>query len=198
MRDMIGNEAINVPDENEQEVWVGLKQWPNYEVSSFGRIRNINSGRELKPKLDKNGYYVVVLYKTINKQSFKKDQRLSRLICEAFWGEPTDDKNITDHIDRCRINNYYKNLRWVNHSESQYNRSHRKHNSNFSWADKKTPILRLDRSTGAVLERFECPQDVIKKYNLGYTQLMAHLNNSRCAFQIGKFVREEDFYQEKI
>ena len=43
------------------------------------------------------------------------------LVCEAFHGKPEGDCNITDHIDHCRVNNYYKNLRWVDRKESAKN-----------------------------------------------------------------------------
>ena len=194
MRDMLGNEAINLPAEGEVEIWKPVEGWSRYEISSFGRVRNVVKGNILMPILDKNGDHKVVLYKSENGQTVKKDWRIGRLVCQAFWGEPEGDKKIADHIDRCRNNNYYKNLRWVSYSESMANRNMSK-SRNFNYGDKKTPILLLDRETGEILERFECALDAEKKYHLGHTQLVSQLNGGRRAFKIGKFVREEDYLQ---
>ena len=151
MRDMLGNEAINLPAEGEVEIWKPVEGWSRYEISSFGRVRNVVKGNILTPILDKNGYHKVVLYKSENGQTVKKDWRIGRLVCQAFWGEPEGDKKIADHIDRCRNNNYYKNLRWVSYSESMANRNMSK-SRNFNYGDKKTPILLLDRETGEILD----------------------------------------------
>jgi hypothetical protein len=51
---------------------------------------------------------------------------IHRLVCEAFNGAPTAEYNICDHIDRCIINNYYKNLRWTNNSGNMANTGARK------------------------------------------------------------------------
>ena len=63
---MLGNEAINLPAEDEVEIWKPVEGWTRYEISSFGRVRNVVKGNILTPILDKNGYYKVVLYKSEN------------------------------------------------------------------------------------------------------------------------------------
>lgn len=192
MRDMVGNEAINLPEEGEIEVWVQLEEWPNYEISTFGRIRNYK-GKILKPRADKNGYYTVCLYKTIDGKSFRKYKKIGRLVCETFWGAPEGDRNVSDHIDRCRVNNYYKNLRWVNRSESTKNRSQHIER-NFSYGDKKTPILLVDRNTNEIIARFSSPAEARKAYGVSRCDLCAQLNGGRRAFSFGRFVREQDYY----
>jgi len=80
----------------------------------------------LSPSLDKNGYQYVSLYnklpgdKIVRKFSSIK---VHRLICEAFCGKPSLEKNICDHIDQCRTNNYYKNLHWVDTIGNRNNRT---------------------------------------------------------------------------
>lgn len=155
MRDMLGNEAINLPAEGEVEIWKPIEDWPRYEISSFGRVRNVLKGNILMPIVDKNGYHKVCLYDYRDGKTVRKDWRIARLVCLAFYGKPEGEKQFADHIDRCRINNYYKNLRWASGSESMKNRNPSK-SRNFNYGDKKTPILLLDKETGEILERFSC------------------------------------------
>ena len=52
MRDMLGNEAINLPAEGEVEIWKPVEGWSRYEISSFGRVRNVVKGNILMPILE--------------------------------------------------------------------------------------------------------------------------------------------------
>lgn len=63
------------------EVWVGLDLLPNYEVSNYGRIININRGTEVKASPDKNGYYRVALYHG----GKRYDIFVHRLVAKAFF-----------------------------------------------------------------------------------------------------------------
>lgn len=45
-----------------EEVWVQLTSYPKYEVSSYGRVGNVKTGRELKQVKGRNGYHKVSLY----------------------------------------------------------------------------------------------------------------------------------------
>ncbi len=45
-----------------RENWRSVNLNLNYEVSSIGRVRNVDTGRILKPVLIKGGYYQVSLY----------------------------------------------------------------------------------------------------------------------------------------
>lgn len=196
MRDMLGNEAINLPAEGEVEIWKPVEGWPRYEVSSFGRVRNVLKGNILMPLVDKNGYHKVFLYDKRDGKTVRKDWRIGRLVCLAFYGEPEGEKQYTDHIDRCRVNDYYKNLRWASGSENMKNRNFSK-SRNFNYGDKKTPILLLDKETGEILERFTCARQAERKCGINYIQIITQLNGGRKAFKIGKFVREEDYLQGK-
>lgn len=45
-------------------------------------------------------------------------ERVHRIVCTAFHGEPSGDRNIVDHIDTNRRNNRAENLRWVSKLEN--------------------------------------------------------------------------------
>lgn len=48
-------------------------------------------------------------------------ERVHRIVCWAFHGEPVGDRNVVDHIDTNRCNNRQDNLRWVTKLENTLN-----------------------------------------------------------------------------
>lgn len=48
-------------------------------------------------------------------------ERVHRIVCTAFHGEPVGDRNVVDHIDINRCNNRPDNLRWVTKLENTLN-----------------------------------------------------------------------------
>ena len=91
----------------EVETFVKIEGFDNYEVSNLGRVRNIKSGRVLKPRLDKDGYLVHGLYQN-NKQN---QLLLHRIIATAFI-DNHEEKPCVNHIDENKLNNDLSNLEW--------------------------------------------------------------------------------------
>ena len=48
-------------------------------------------------------------------------ERVHRIVCTAYHGEPVGDRNVADHIDTNRCNNRPENLRWVTKLENTLN-----------------------------------------------------------------------------
>lgn len=92
---------------SEVETFVKINGFERYEVSNLGKVRNIKSGRILKPSLQKNGYLTYGLYEN-NKQKFLY---LHRIIATAFIDNP-DEKPCVNHIDENKLNNDLSNLEW--------------------------------------------------------------------------------------
>ena len=92
---------------NEVETFVKIEGFDNYEVSNLGKIRNIKSGRVLKPRLHHSGYLRYCLYEN-NK---KKDLLLHRILATAFIDNP-EGKPCVNHIDENKSNNDLSNLEW--------------------------------------------------------------------------------------
>ena len=97
----------------EVETFVKIDGFEKYEVSNLGKVRNIKSGRVLKPRLQNNGYLMLCLYKN-NKQ---KNLLLHRIVATAFIDNP-EGKPQVNHIDENKTNNDLSNLEWCTAREN--------------------------------------------------------------------------------
>lgn len=75
-----------------------------YEVSSWGRVRNVARGRMLKPGLASNGYFTVAIGKGNSRTTHS-------LVAEAFIGPRPVGMEVL-HLDGIRANSHADNLRY--------------------------------------------------------------------------------------
>ena len=101
-----------------EEQYKIIKGYSNYEISNFGNIRNVKTGRILK-QCNIKGYKKIEL---INDNGKGITHRVHRLIAEYFIPNPNNKPTI-DHIDNNKANNNVNNLRWVTLQENSSNRS---------------------------------------------------------------------------
>lgn len=91
------------------EVWRSVAGAERYEVSSLGRVRNVKSGRILKPQPSgKNGEY-----RKVHLGRARQNVQVHRLVCETFHGPPPVATDHADHVDFDTANNAAENLRWL-------------------------------------------------------------------------------------
>jgi hypothetical protein len=94
------------------ETWLSVVGFPDYEVSSLGRIRR--GEKILKACTHPHGYLKIALGRA--------NQRLvHRVVAEAFCPNPNNYTEV-DHIDRDKTNNSMSNLRWCTRSENNSNK----------------------------------------------------------------------------
>ena len=149
------------------EVWRMIKDYDNYSVSSFGRIRNDKFNRFKKPSKNADGYY----YVNLSKNGTKKAYSVHRLVGIAFLPN-YDEKPIIDHIDSKEItNNNIINLRWAGNNQNSYNQGKRKNNvcgfKGVSWLKSKQKYRAtiLIKGKQKFLGYFEKAQDAGHAYD---------------------------------
>ena len=106
------------------EVYKKIKLYPNYEISSYGKVKNITTNENMKLRKRDDGYMDVGL----TKNGEQKNELLHRLVAKAFCKKQSGEIEV-DHIDKNRLNNKSSNLRWVSGSDNQRNKGLSKNNS---------------------------------------------------------------------
>lgn len=96
----------------ENEIWKRIEEYPEIEISNFGRIRK--GDKLILLKEDKNGYQKVNVK---NKKGKTKNVGVHRLVALAFIPNPENKKEV-DHINTIRNDNRVVNLRWVSPLEN--------------------------------------------------------------------------------
>src|SRR5216684_2693228 len=111
-----------------EEEWRGVVGYPDYEVSSLGRVRKtlnpikpflpqaLPPGSILKQILGANG----MLY--VNLSPGHKQIFTHVLICSAFHGTRPSKKHLAAHWDGDPLNNLEGNLRWATYKENAADR----------------------------------------------------------------------------
>lgn len=100
------------------ELWLSVSNFPNYSVSSFGRVYSHYKNRVMK--LDRRaatGGYIYAGFVTGGKPK-TKNKSVHRLVMETFCPSPNMYKLQVNHRDFNRQNNRLDNLEWVTSSEN--------------------------------------------------------------------------------
>ena len=95
------------------EIWKQIEDYPNYEFSNYGHVRNIVTKQVLKGVPDKDGYYRVDIRDKNNK---RHGMRVNRLIAIAFLGY--QEGLVVNHKDGNKQNNRICNLEWITAEEN--------------------------------------------------------------------------------
>ena len=113
-------------------------------ISEDGKIiMNCETDHFLKGYVNNNGYKIVSV----------KNKRIPvhKMVALAFLGERPEGYEV-DHIDRNKLNNHYKNLRYVTRSEQMKNRDY-------------TNISRLMREKAKIAHALACKKIMLKRDN---------------------------------
>jgi len=125
-----------------------VTNYKNYEVSLFGNVRNIKTGRVLKAS-SKGGYCYVGL-SNVNTKSYS----VHRLVAQEFIINE-ENKEQVNHKDKNGLNNKITNLEWVTPKENNIHRS----NGVKQTTNQNLIIYRIHPNTDEKLEKFNSIQD---------------------------------------
>lgn len=147
--------------ENSNERWVECWDFPNYEVSNLGNIRNAKTGKQLKVRQDGREYRMVCLWH--NKKGHTK--RLGRLIWQSF--NQCDCNETIDHINIDGGDDRLENLRCVSMEINRENRKDYSKKNKYNLSKKDKGYIHYSITNG-----YETTWSIMKKYGtpLNYIQ----------------------------
>lgn len=96
------------------ERFIEITGYPKYFISNYGRAISHKRSKYvlLNPQINGSGYYQYTLYNEL----YPKGEQIAahRLVAEQFCkGFDPDFQNEVHHKDHDKLNNWYKNLIWV-------------------------------------------------------------------------------------
>jgi len=129
------------------EVWKDCINFPKYQISNIGRLKNKKTGRIRKLTINSNGYLTTVCHF----QDRYKHLKIHREMMATFKGK-CQSGWVVDHINRIKTDNNLDNLRYSTYHESNSNRciesrygtgvskNHKRYQAQI-WIDKKRNYL---------------------------------------------------------
>lgn len=138
------------------EIWKTIENFPNYEVSNFGNVRNSSKNKLMTISIRKNGYCVVKL----SFNGISKECKVYRLVAKAFVDNPNNLPYV-NHKDENKTNNHVSNLEWC---DSLYNNTYGTRCQR--QADKiKKPIKQCDMQ-GNIIKEFNSINKAAKELGI--------------------------------
>lgn len=101
----------------ENEIFKVITEYPDYQVSNFGRIKSLKCGKEriLKQVIDSSGYYQVNFYKDKKRKNFT----VHKLVAMTFLNHiPNGHEIIIDHKNENKLDNRLENLQLISHRKN--------------------------------------------------------------------------------
>lgn len=127
-----------------KEIWIIVKDRPEYEVSNMGRLRRLDCPNNILGS-ERNGYI-----------RFKKTG-IHRFVAIAFIPNPLKKPTVDHYKSDEKSNNRVDNLRWATHEEQNNNRT--KTPRNIKRLVSSRAVWRCDKNTSEKLEYYETVTD---------------------------------------
>lgn len=84
-----------------EELWQPVEDFPNYEISNFGRVVNVKTGYELKAfPCGRGGRYLRI---ELSNNALRRGFYLHRLIAREFFLQYSDEVEVT-----CKNGDYHE------------------------------------------------------------------------------------------
>ena len=97
-------------------MWKSIAEFPKYEVSDGGEIRNADTGKTLSQFANNRGYLKVSLKSSADGK--QHNVLVHRLVAKAFIENEAKERTQVNHINEDKSDNRACNLEWVTPSEN--------------------------------------------------------------------------------
>ena len=97
----------------EDEIFIMHPEWNDYYISQYGRAISVKSSEYKLLCLTPGGggyYYFKFCKPTMSDFTISAQRAVVDVFCPNFWQDRDRNKLQAHHLDRNRVNNYYKNL----------------------------------------------------------------------------------------
>jgi NUMOD4 motif len=91
-----------------EEIWKEIEFFPEYSVSTYGRVRTDRTGRILRMGLNQYGLLQVGLMR----DGIQRHRSVPLLVAKAFISPPSGPFDTPINLDGNRLNNHVDNLAW--------------------------------------------------------------------------------------
>lgn len=130
------------------EIWKVMKENKKYEISNFGKVRTIATGRIRKTRISNKGYEQVGIY--IEKKL--KYLYIHRIVANNFLENINNSKEV-NHINENKLDNRVENLEYCD----------TKYNCNYGTRNER--ILKSKEQTFKSIIQKDIYDNIIKKWN---------------------------------
>lgn len=144
----------------EKETWIHIKDFPNYEISNDGKVRNTTTNHFKKAGISTDGFYTVDLY---NGGKLKRIN-IHTLVASTFIDNPEEYKCVK-HKDDNKLNNNINNLEWTNFI-SKFN------------IISSDIIDQIDPTTNAIIKTWSSYKQICYEYDITWDQLNENIKKA--------------------
>lgn len=149
------------------EEWRMIKDFPMYEVSNFGNVRNTKNHKRIFQRSHTAGYKQVVLYRK-GKSNYRY---IHRLVAQAFIDNP-ENLQFINHKDECKSNNNVNNLEWCT---PKYNANYGTCKERMGLAHKKK--VRQYTKDGVFIREWDSQQEAEQELQLRAGSISTYINS---------------------
>jgi len=138
------------------EIWKQIPDFSNYEISSYGNIRNKSSRKHLSQGTLRGGY---IRSKLKNDDNKYKSLTIHRIVAMTFIPN-LENKSTVNHINHNKLDNRVENLEWA--STTEQNRHKRKVPRDIQRLISSRKVWRIDVDTNNRIQLYETIRDASK------------------------------------
>lgn len=155
---------------NNLEIWKPIENYENYYlISNYGNVKSLITNKILIGDKNSLGYRRVTLY-VPQKKRFFIHYLVAKHFCKGYQAEL-----IVNHIDGNKLNNYYKNLEWVTHSQNDLHAF----KNNLRSVNGNKNVTKYEISTNKVLKTYNSITDATKNNDLSLAEI-SRICNKLC------------------